>query len=93
MRRALGKQPFVIAAGTLSPARIGVVAGGFGQHGSVVDPLLVLGKINHSLPIIHATKSRSARGERQRARPLPAVLRRAPFTAHRVKKVPFLNIG
>ncbi len=65
MRRALGKQPFVIAAGAFSPARIGVIPGGFGQHRSVVDPLLVLRKINYPLPIIHAPKSRSAPGERQ----------------------------
>ena len=68
MRRALGKQPFVIATGTLSPAGIGVVAGGFGQHGIVLDPLLVLGKINHALPIVHAPKSKSAPGVPARAR-------------------------
>ena len=65
VRRALGQQPFVVAAGTLSPARIGVIASGLRQHGRIIDPLLLLGKINHPVPIVHAPKSRSALGERQ----------------------------
>ena len=54
MRRALGKQPFVVATGALAPAGIGVIASGLRQHGRIIDPLLLLGKINHPVPIIHA---------------------------------------
>jgi hypothetical protein len=55
VRRALGKQPFVVVAGALAPAGVCVIAGGLREHWRVVYPLLVAREINQPFTIVHET--------------------------------------
>jgi hypothetical protein len=57
VRRALGEEAFVVVEGALAPAGIGVVAGGLGQYGSVVNPVLVAGEVDQALVTVHGASA------------------------------------